>query len=105
MPQLHKPFRVTGTSDTSQGLDPRRRRALYRASHRGTKEMDFIFGRFAEAEIAGLTETELDLLERLIEAPDTDLYEWVTGRAEAPPEYDTQMLHRLRAFHAQPGAR
>jgi antitoxin CptB len=96
---------VTGTSDTSQRLDPRRRRALYRASHRGTKEMDFILGRFADAEIRGLSDADLDLLERLIEAPDTDLYEWVTGRAEAPPEHDTEMLHRLRAFHAAPGAR
>lgn len=96
---------MTGTSPASHGLDPRRRRALYRASHRGTKEMDFIFGRFVEAEIAGFSEAELDLLERLIEAPDTDLYEWVTGRANAPPEHDTEILHRLRAFHAAPGAR
>jgi antitoxin CptB len=96
---------VIGTSHTNEGLEPRRRRALYRATHRGTKEMDFIFGRFAEAEIGTLSEAELDLLERLIEAPDTDLYEWVTGRAEVPPEHDTEILHRLRAFHAAPGAR
>jgi antitoxin CptB len=83
-------------------LDPRRRRALYRASHRGTREMDFIFGRFADAEIGTLSEAELDLLERLIEAPDTDLYEWVTGRAEPPPEHDTEIMRRLRAFHAVP---
>jgi antitoxin CptB len=96
---------MTGTSGTNEGLDPRRRRALYRASHRGTKEMDFILGRFAEAEIGGLSEAELDLLERLIEAPDTDLYEWVTGRTDVPPEHDTEILRRLRAFHAAPRAR
>ncbi|BCJ90951.1 hypothetical protein IZ6_16860 [Terrihabitans soli] len=86
-------------------MDPRRRRALYRASHRGTKEMDFILGRFAEAEMATLSEAELDLFERLIDAPDTDLYEWVVGRAATPPDYDTEMMRRLRAFHAVPGAR
>jgi antitoxin CptB len=96
---------MTGTSRTSEGLDPRRRRALYRASHRGTKEMDFILGRFVDAEIAVFSATDLDLLERLIEAPDTDLYEWVTGRAEPPPEHDTEILRRLRAFHAAPRAR
>ena len=89
---------MTGTSRTSWGLDPRRRRALYRASHRGTKEMDFILGRFTDAEIEGFSEAELDLFETLIEAPDPDLYEWVTGRAEAPPELDTVILRRLRAF-------
>jgi antitoxin CptB len=96
---------MTGTSISSQGLDPRRRRALYRASHRGTKEMDFILGRFAEAEMATLSEAELDLFETLIEAPDTDLYEWVTGRAEAPPDLDTEILRRLRAFHTPPRTR
>jgi antitoxin CptB len=90
---------VTGTSRTSEGLDPRRRRALYRARHRGTREMDFILGRFADAEIEGLSEADLDLFERLIEAPDTDLYEWVTGRTEAPPDHDTEMFRRLCAFH------
>jgi antitoxin CptB len=93
---------VTGTSRTSHGLDPRRRRVLYRAWHRGTREMDFILGRFTDAEIERLTEAELDLFERLIEAPDTDLYEWVLGRAEAPPEHDTEILRRLRAFTAAP---
>jgi antitoxin CptB len=93
---------MTGTSISSQGLDPRRRRVLYRAWHRGTKEMDFILGRFTDAEIEGFSETELDLFEALIEAPDTDLYEWVTGRSEAPPDLDTDILRRLRAFHAVP---
>jgi len=67
--------------------------------------MDFILGRFVDAEIEGFSETDLDLLEKLIEAPDTDLYEWVTGRAEAPREFDTEILRRLRAFHAAPRAR
>ncbi len=66
--------------------------------------MDFILGRFAVAEVENLSEDELDLLERLIEAPDTDLYEWVTERAKTPPEHDTEILRRIRAFHAAPRA-
>ena len=31
----------------------RRRRAVFRAGHRGTKEMDWLLGRFAEAETGG----------------------------------------------------
>ena len=30
------------------GLEIRRKRAFYRASHRGTKELDIMLGRFAE---------------------------------------------------------
>ena len=70
------------TSDVS--LDTRRRRILFRSWHRGTREMDLILGRFADAEIAGLCESELDDYERLLEAPDRDVFSWVTGEAETP---------------------
>ena len=83
-------------------MDPRRRRALFRAWHRGTREMDFILGNFTNAEIERLDDAELDDFERLLEVPDTDLYEWVAGRAEAPPEHDTNVFRRLRAFHTAP---
>lgn len=103
-PQLHKPSRVTGTRRTSEGLDLRRRRALYRAWHRGLREMDIILGRFTDAEIEHLSEAELDEFEHLLEAPDTNLYEWVSGRAPTPAEYDNAIFRRLVAFHAAPRA-
>ena len=34
--------------------ETRRRRAAYRACHRGTKEMDWILGRFAEAALPAM---------------------------------------------------
>ena len=45
--------------------------------------MDLILGRFADAEIADLTDAELDELERLIELPDPDLYAALTGDSAA----------------------
>jgi len=39
--------------DTRNDLDASRRRALYRAEHRGTKELDWLLGRFARAELGG----------------------------------------------------
>ena len=51
----------------------RRRRALYRATHRGSKELDFLLGRFAEQTIETMSEAELCVLERLIDAPDPDI--------------------------------
>jgi antitoxin CptB len=91
---------VTGTSTSSAGLDVRRRRLLYRSWHRGTREMDLIMGRFADAVIASLTEAELDAFERLSEVPDPDLYAWITGQRAAPAEHETDMLRRLRGFNA-----
>lgn len=86
-------------------MDPRRRRALYRAWRRGTREMDLILGQFTDTEIDRLSDAELDIFEHLLDAADTDLYDWVTGRAEAPPEHDTDLFRRLRAFHAAPRTR
>ncbi len=76
---------MTGLIRTSADLDPRRRRILYRCWHRGIREMDLVLGQFAEAEIADLSDAELDELERIMREDDHDLLRWVTG-AENPPE-------------------
>jgi antitoxin CptB len=90
---------VSGSTLTSADLDVRRRKILFRAWHRGTREMDLLLGRFADAALAGLSESELDEFERLIEVPDPDLFAWIMGEAAAPAEYDGSMLRRLKAFH------
>ncbi len=53
-----------------------RRRAAYRASHRGTKEMDFILGRYAEAHLAGMSPDEMGDFERFLTIPDPVLTDW-----------------------------
>ena len=84
---------------TSAGLDERRRRLLYRAWHRGTREMDLIMGRFADAVLSELTEVEIAELERLAEVPDPELYAWLTGGRPVPEDYDVAVFRRLRDFH------
>ena len=56
---------MTGSRRTSADLDPRRRKILFRAWHRGIREMDLLMGQFADAEIGTLTESELDDFEAL----------------------------------------
>ena len=90
---------MTGTTRSSDGLDARRRRLLFRAWHRGMREMDLIMGRFADAAIAQLSEDELAQFEALIEVPDPQLLAWVTGEAETPADYDTALFRRLRDFN------
>ncbi len=57
------------TERSSEGLDERRRKLLFRAWRRGVREMDLIVGRFADAHIDKFDATGLDDFERLIEAP------------------------------------
>jgi antitoxin CptB len=57
------------TERSSEGLDERRRKLLFRAWRRGVREMDLIVGRFADAHIDKFDAAGLDDFERLIEAP------------------------------------
>ncbi|OYW66656.1 MAG: succinate dehydrogenase assembly factor 2 [Bosea sp. 12-68-7] len=90
---------MSGSTRTSADLDPRRRKILFRAWHRGMRENDLIMGGFADAHIGELSEAELDEFERLIEVLDRDLLSWITGEAQVPENYDTPVFRRLKAFH------
>ena len=80
-------------------MDGRRRRLLFRCRHRGIREMDLVLGGFADSALAGLTDRELDELERWLKVPDQQIFAWVNGSEPAPAEFDTTLFKRLRAFH------
>jgi antitoxin CptB len=89
---------MTGTTRSSEGLDDRRKRLLFRCWHRGTREMDLILGRFADAEIGTLTDGELSELELLLEIPDPDFYAAVTGSRPLPAGAPAVLFARIQAF-------
>ena len=95
---------MTGSTRSSEGLDARRRRLLFRSWHRGIREIDLIMGRFADVHIDGFSDAELDQYEQLLEAIETDLLAWVTGDADVPAEHDTAMFRRVRDFHLKASA-
>lgn len=86
-------------SHPNEDLDIRWRRLRFRAWHCGTRDMDLLLGRFADAEAAKFDAESLASFEALLEVPDPDLYNWITGTAEIPALYDTPLLRRLRDFH------
>jgi antitoxin CptB len=57
-----------------------------------------ILGGFADRRLADLDKTGLDAFEGLLDAPDQEVYEWVTEQAPAPRDYDTPVLASIRAF-------
>ena len=89
------------TERSSEGLDARRKRLLFRAWRRGVRETDLIVGRFADAYIDRFDAGALDDFERLIEVPNVELYAWVSGEAVAPADHDTAVLRDLKSFHHQ----
>jgi antitoxin CptB len=90
---------MSGSTLPSATLDPRRKRLLFRAWHRGMREMDLILGAFCDAEIASCSDADLEALEALFEVPDQDVYAWLTGTAAVPADHDRPVFHRLKAFH------
>ena len=83
----------------SSDLGMRRRRALWRATHRGSKEMDFLLGRFAEHTLDGMNAADIAMFERLIEPPDPAIESCVLeGYSLGEPDLD-ELIERLRRFH------
>ena len=88
---------------TRAALDPRRRKILFRAWHRGMREVDLLLGPFADASLAGMSEAELDEFEALMEALDRDVFAWLIGETPVPEGFDTGVFRQVRAFHRHQG--
>ncbi len=69
---------------------------LYRATHRGTHENDLLIGGFVAPRIGAFSEDELTELEVVLDLPDPDLADWLTGRQPIPAEKETPMLRRMK---------
>ena len=80
-------------------LEMRRRRAAYRASHRGTKEMDFVLGRFAQAHLGGMGGEELGVFERLLALPDPLITQWFSDPATSDDLGEFAHLIAALRFH------
>jgi len=80
-------------------LGMRRRRALWRATHRGSKELDFLLGRFAEQALDGMNAVEIGVFERLIEVPDPEIEtSLLEGHSLGDADLD-ELMQRLKRFH------
>lgn len=89
-------------SGETEILNDRRKRLRFRAWHRGTREMDLVLGRFVDAHVTALSDSEIALLEALMEVPDPELYLWIAGTADVPPNYDSVVFRKIVAFHRGP---
>lgn len=78
--------------------DPGRKRLLYRAMHRGFKEADIVIGSFAKVHLPTMTDAQVAEFEALLEASDTDLFNWIIGREETPSDYRGDVMTMLQAF-------
>ena len=84
---------------TSEPRETRLKRLAMRSMRRGTKEMDILMMRFAEARLATLSDAELDAYDALLSENDQDLYTWVSGQV-APPDVHKPMIRMIKTVSA-----
>jgi antitoxin CptB len=60
-------------------------RMLWRC-RRGLLELDIVLGRFAGRRYASLDAAQREAFQKLLDMPDTELWDMITGKAPAPQE-------------------
>jgi antitoxin CptB len=63
---------------------------------RGTKELDVMLNRFLDAHYAELSDEELLGFNQLLDAQDTDLWMWLSGKYEADSETNKYWTNKIR---------
>lgn len=82
-------------------IETQRKRLLWRAMHRGIKEMDILVGGYAMRHLAAMDGAELAVFAQLLELPDQDLLRWATGQEEVPDTLRSPMLSAILAFRPE----
>jgi len=77
------------------GIDIRRKKALFRAQRRGFRELDLLFGVFADTHLASLNEAQLARFEALLSVSDWQVYDWIVGHEKVPEAYDNDVFALL----------
>jgi len=85
-------------------IEIKRKKLLFRAQRRGFKEVDIIFGAFADANLARLDAGQLDWFEALLAVPDWQVYGWLMGEAPVPAQYDNDVFALLKDYRAPRGS-
>ena len=79
--------------------DQLRDRLRFRSWHRGTREMDLLLGRFADAHLPSFSPEQLSEYAAILELSDPDLYNWIAGKEPVPAELDNDVMRLIRAHN------
>lgn len=82
-------------------MDDRLKKLQFRAWRRGFREIDLILGQFADRKLVEMDAAGLDAFERLLDAPDQQVYAWITEQEAPPVEHDSATLADIRSFRHQ----
>lgn len=75
-----------------------RKRLIFRSWHRGTREIDLLLGKFADAHIPQFDAAQLAAYDRFLNNSDPDIFNWITGQEPVPPAEDNAVVSLLLNF-------
>ena len=79
-------------------MDVIRKRLLYKATHRGTKETDKIIGGYAELYLDTMNEDVLISFDHLLDESDHALLNWIMEAEPVPAHVDVNLLREIISF-------
>ena len=75
-----------------EDLSTFQKKLLYKSTHRGSKEMDLILGKFAHKYLSLFNEDELVMLEAILEMDDNDIYQYALNKKEIPESLNNRVF-------------
>ncbi|CBI76416.1 conserved protein of unknown function [Bartonella clarridgeiae 73] len=92
---------MTNLAIDENQLDSRRRRLIFRAWHRGIREMDLILGQYVDAHIAKMNDQTVSELEYIMSFEDRDLLTWITGEVSVPYKVDSPLFRDIINYRSR----
>ncbi len=78
------------------------RKIIWRASHRGLKELDILLGAYARERVPTMSDGDLRDLELLLAVSDNEIYDWLVRGEPVPEGYRNAVLEDLLAYRLTP---
>ena len=76
----------------------KRKQIIYRANHRGIKEMDIVIGGYANAFVMAMDDESLASFQTIMDESDRDLFSWFTGELELPDHIDRSLFEVILEY-------
>lgn len=80
-------------------LTPKQKRIVYRANHRGTKEMDWLLGKFIEGNVANMDDAALDHIDELMKLAEPVIEGWLMGKSDDYPDEFAELIKEIQTYH------
>jgi len=74
------------------------KKLLYQSCNRGCKETDLIIGQFAKQNVEKMSDSDLQIFDKILQMQDVDIYDWYTKKKPLPPENSSAIMTQILNF-------